>query len=181
MALVLIFVDLKPLKAIACETSPLNFRGLKVSFSGASRYPAFQSRTQDRNGNPLQCSCLENPRDGEAWWPAVYGVAQSRTRLKQLSSSSSSTHESSSRHICSLMDEGELNRISQITPVYHLSIDTSPKFLPASACARSPSCLLLRESFPRQVNKKSRGPQGERGLEFSRRKNGQAFFPLYIP
>jgi len=37
------------------------------------------------NGNPLQCSCLENPRDGEAWW--VYGVAQSRTRLKQLSSS----------------------------------------------------------------------------------------------
>ena len=41
------------------------------------------------NGNPLQCSCLENPRDGEAWWAAVYGVAQSRTRLKRLSSSSS--------------------------------------------------------------------------------------------
>ena len=42
------------------------------------------------NGNPLQCSCLENPRDGGAWWAAVYGVAQSRTRLKQLGSSSSS-------------------------------------------------------------------------------------------
>ena len=42
------------------------------------------------NGNPLQCSCLENPRDGRAWWAAVYGVAQSRTRLKRLSSSSSS-------------------------------------------------------------------------------------------
>ena len=41
-------------------------------------------------GNPLQCSCLENPRDGGAWWAAVYGVAQSRTRLKGLSSSSSS-------------------------------------------------------------------------------------------
>ena len=41
------------------------------------------------NGNPLQCSCLENPRDGGAWWAAVYGVAQSRTRLKRLSSSSS--------------------------------------------------------------------------------------------
>ena len=41
------------------------------------------------NGNPLQCSCLENPRDGGAWWAAVYGVAQSRTRLKWLSSSSS--------------------------------------------------------------------------------------------
>ena len=40
------------------------------------------------NGNLLQCSCLENPRDGGAWWAAVYGVAQSRTRLKWLSSSS---------------------------------------------------------------------------------------------
>ena len=38
------------------------------------------------NGNPLQCSCLENPRDGGAWWAAVYGVAQSRTRLKCSSS-----------------------------------------------------------------------------------------------
>ena len=34
------------------------------------------------NGNPLQYSCLENPRDGGAWWAAVYGVTQSRTRLK---------------------------------------------------------------------------------------------------
>ena len=42
------------------------------------------------NGNPLQCSCLENPRDGGAWWAVVCGVAQSRTRLKRLSSSSSS-------------------------------------------------------------------------------------------
>ena len=43
--------------------------------------------TGEGNGNPLQCSCLENPRDGRAWWAAIYGVAQSRTRLKQLSSS----------------------------------------------------------------------------------------------
>ena len=43
------------------------------------------------NGNPLECSCLENPRDGGAWWAVVYGVAQSRTQLKRLSSSSSST------------------------------------------------------------------------------------------
>ena len=45
------------------------------------------------NGNPFQCSCLENLRDGGAWWAAVYGVAQSRTRLKKLSSSSSSSRE----------------------------------------------------------------------------------------
>ena len=43
------------------------------------------------NGNPLQCSCLENPRDWGAWWAAIYGVSQSRTQLKWLSSSSSSS------------------------------------------------------------------------------------------
>ena len=46
------------------------------------------SFTGEENGNPLQCSCLENPRDGGAWWAAVCGVAQSQTRLKRLSSSS---------------------------------------------------------------------------------------------
>ena len=51
------------------------------------------------NGNPLQCSCLENLRDGGAWWAAVYGVTQSRTRLKRLSSSSSMVH------ICILVTE----------------------------------------------------------------------------
>ena len=45
------------------------------------------SCTGEGNGNPLQCSCLENPRDGGAWWAAIYGVPQSWTRLKQLSSS----------------------------------------------------------------------------------------------
>ena len=49
------------------------------------------SCTGEGNGNPLHCSCLENPRDGGAWWVAVYGVAQSRTQLKRLSSSSSSS------------------------------------------------------------------------------------------
>ena len=46
------------------------------------------SRIGEGKGNPLQCSCLENPRDGGAWWAAVYGVTQSQTRLKRLSSSS---------------------------------------------------------------------------------------------
>ena len=51
------------------------------------------------NGSLLQCSCLENPRDGGAWWAAFYGVAQSRTRLKRLSSSSSSSSNPSYKHI----------------------------------------------------------------------------------
>ena len=45
-------------------------------------------RNGEGNGNPLQYSCLENPRNGGAWWAAVYRVAQSQTRLKRLSSSS---------------------------------------------------------------------------------------------
>src|SRR5574341_1244291 len=48
------------------------------------------------NGNPLQCSCLKNLRDGGAWWAAIYGVVQSRTRLKRLSSSSSFDSDKSS-------------------------------------------------------------------------------------
>ena len=54
------------------------------------------------NGNPLQCSCLENPRDGGAWWAAVYGVAQSRTQLKDLAATY--VHISSSSSIHPLMD-----------------------------------------------------------------------------
>ena len=50
-------------------------------------------RTGEGNGSPLQCSRLENPRDGGAWWPAVCGVAQSRTRRKWFSSSSKREHE----------------------------------------------------------------------------------------
>ena len=49
------------------------------------------SHIGEGNGNPLQCSCLENPRDGGAWWAALSGVAQSWTRLKQLSSSSNNS------------------------------------------------------------------------------------------
>ena len=72
------------------------------SLVGCSSWGRYESDTTERlhfdfslsciregNGNPLQRSCLENPGDGAAWWAAVYGVAQSRTRLKRLSSSSS--------------------------------------------------------------------------------------------
>ena len=51
------------------------------------------------NGNPLWCSCLENPRDGGAWWAAVYGVAQNLTRLKRLSSKDKSGNEKNAKNL----------------------------------------------------------------------------------
>ena len=53
-------------------------------------YVAFIEMIREGNGNPLQYSCLENPRNRGAWWTAIYGVTQSQTWLKQLGSSSSS-------------------------------------------------------------------------------------------
>ena len=63
---------------------------LRVGYDWATSLYFSLSCIGEENGNPLQCSCLENPRDGGAWWAAVYGVVQSRTWLKWLSSSSSS-------------------------------------------------------------------------------------------
>ena len=61
------------------------------------------------NGNPLQCSCLENPRDGGAWWAAVYGVAQSQTQLKRLSSSSREIGGSDGKvSACNVGDPGSI-------------------------------------------------------------------------
>ena len=56
------------------------------------------SCTGEGNGNPLQCSCLENPRDGGAWWAAVYGVAQSQTRLKHLAAAACALQ--GGQHLC---------------------------------------------------------------------------------
>ena len=71
------------------------------------------------NGNPLQCSCLENPRDGGAWWAAISGVAQSRTRLKRLSSSSSRNNPS--------IQTSPLNRLLFSVALRSLLMET-PKF-----------------------------------------------------
>ena len=60
---------------------------MQASIIAVNEIKGTRERIGEGNGNQLQCSCLENPRDGGAWWAAVYGVAQSRTRLKQLSSS----------------------------------------------------------------------------------------------
>ena len=70
------------LQSMGCEESDMT-EWLHFHFS--------PSCIGEGNGNPLQCSYLENPRDRGAWWAAIYGVAQSRTWLKRLSSSSSSS------------------------------------------------------------------------------------------
>ena len=62
---------------------------LGVGYDWATSLSVFTFMHWRRKWQPTPCSCLENPRDGGAWWAAVYGVAQSRTRLKRLSSSSS--------------------------------------------------------------------------------------------
>ena len=64
-----------------------SMRSLRVGHDFTFTFTFSLSCIGEGNGNPLQCSCLENPRDGGAWWVDVYGVAQSRTRLKQFSSS----------------------------------------------------------------------------------------------
>ena len=62
---------------LVAKNPPTNARNIRNvgSILGSGKSPG------EGHGNPLQCSCLENPRDGGAWWAAVYGVAQSRTRL----------------------------------------------------------------------------------------------------
>ena len=75
------------------------------------------------NGNPLQCSCLENLRDRGAWWVAIYGVAQSWTRLKWLSSSSSSS------------------RVSAVPPQVPL-LRNSHRYSPESKCMNIPNIIV---------------------------------------
>ena len=82
------------------------------------------------NGNPLQCSCLENPKDREAWWADVYGVAQSRKWLKWFSSSSSSNIL--------------LYKSSTLAPCPSLCINLSP--VPRS-CVFSSNTVVISASY----------------------------------
>ena len=65
----------------------LSMGSLRVGHEWATSLTFHFPCIREGNGNPLQCSCLENPRDGGGWWAAIYGVTQSWTRLKRLSSS----------------------------------------------------------------------------------------------
>ena len=100
------------------------------SLVGCSPWDGYKSDTTERlhfhfwlswigegNGNPLQCSCLENPRDGGAWWATIYGIAQSRTRLKRLSSSSSSSSRSEYHYYSCFVDEKSENDNNNITKI----------------------------------------------------------------
>ena len=122
-----------------CKMSPTFFWCLPGSLVGCSPWGLEESDMTERlhfhfslscigeaNGNPLHCSCLENPRDGGAWWAAVYGVAQSRTRLKWLSSSSRQQR-------CTILPMGDL-----------LWEDFKQRGLPM----QQPSILCLSSSFP---------------------------------
>ena len=76
------------------------------------------------NGNPLQCSCLENPRDGGAWWAAVYRIAQSQTRLKRLSSSSSSSSRGVNTRFLKLCYSRRLNKHTDFTLGLDKNVET---------------------------------------------------------
>ena len=93
------------------------------------------SHIGEGNSNPLQCSCLENPRDGGAWWAAVSGVTQSRTRLKRLSSSSSSFkdgHKKWSLAFFNITDFKLFNNIvvGHLCPTLHDPMDCSMPCFP---------------------------------------------------
>ena len=106
------------------------------------------------NGNPLQHSCLENPRNGGAWWAAVYGVAQSRTRLKRLSSSSSSSSSNYrfssvqfSRSVCSTLCD-PMNHSTPGLPVHHQLLEFTQTHAHPVGDAIQPSHHLSSPSPP---------------------------------
>ena len=114
------------------------------------------SRIGEGNGNPLQCSCLENPRDGGVWWAAIYGVSQSRTRLKRLSSSSSQVMSNSfrshelrhSRLPCPSLSPGVCSNLCSLSQWCHLTISFS--VTPFSSCSQpfpASSGSFSNESF----------------------------------
>ena len=107
----------RPEKEMAPHSSTLAWKSHgQRSLLGCSPWGPQESYTTERlplhfslscigegNGNPLQWSCLENPRTGGTWWAAVYGVAQSQTRLKLLSNSSSSSRQKTTTSILSII------------------------------------------------------------------------------
>ena len=109
------------------------------------------------NRNPLQCSCLENPRDGRAWWAAIYGVIQSRTRLKQLSSSSSIHTSPPSWSSLPPPTTSHPSRLSQSTSLSSLSHTANPTgslfYMWPFICFHAAVSICPALSFPHCVHK----------------------------
>ena len=100
VSIVLCFPECHIVGNMWCVTFPdwlLSFRTIHLRFLHVFLW-LDSSSLGEGNGNPLQCSCLENPMDRGAWWAAIYGVAQGQTQLKQLSSSSSRKLIKKQRH-----------------------------------------------------------------------------------
>ena len=94
----------------------------RVGHDWATSLSLFTFMLWRRNGNPLQCSCLENPRDGGAWWAAVYGVARSRTRLKLLSSNSSGRWHPTFKSYIFFLSCNVFNASFFYTPIFKMFI-----------------------------------------------------------
>ena len=108
--------------------------------------PGLGSSPGKGNSYPLQCSCLENPRDGGAWWAAVYGVAQSRTRLKWLSSSSSTKHDAGKRAQPPVSNTrlGELHQNLKMQPKFtFLTSSLMASSFPVSEPTKRSSCSTV--------------------------------------
>ena len=103
------------------------------------------SRIGEGNGNPLQCSCLENPRDGGAWWASVYGVIQSWTGLKRLSSSSSSPVYKSAE------TEAELTSPDQSYQTLNGDIVHNSTFHEVIGCSESKLNQVTAEGFKKSL------------------------------
>ena len=102
---------------------------LRVRHDWATSLSLFTFIHWRRHGNPLQYSCLENPRDGRAWWAAVSGVAQSQTQLKQVSSSSSSSMLCSQFHLYKYSQDSFSLRQSMHHTSLKLKVDVHCIFL----------------------------------------------------
>ena len=102
------------------------------------------------NGNPFQCSCLKNPRDGGAWWAAIDGVAQSRTRLKWLSSSSSHTE-------CCQPSSAESSPLKSLT-LFFLTIPPSTLSTPCPASGHLFSQTVFQKLFFPKVSTELSSP-----------------------
>ena len=103
------------------------------------------SRIGEGNGNPLQCSCLENPRDGGAWWAAVYGVAQSRTWLKWQQQQRSKAH----RYLVQVIVPCSVPSTNQIIPLTgnHYYIKVNQNDQACLSLLRSPSLASVIEGI----------------------------------